>query len=776
MTNELIADGIYRVSGMETSLKNGAWVSDAGTYLVTDQTKLADIPEARPGDIAFTAGYGHIWQLDVDSTTWVELPKTAAGTAATQAAASATAAAGSASAAATSASQAQTVAASIPADYTSLSNSVVDLKSAVDVFGEKAPNLYDADDVVIGKNWAGGDAEDKATIIIPVTGGETYTIVEPYNSAIPEIAIIRVNAYSALLGSTYLQAGNQTTLTVESNCAQLRIQFMGNRTLTADDFEDYEFFVAAGASVYNTAKDIVARQLETSTAVKLDSISEANKNICADESFDIGRNWAWGADAKRAIMLVNVLPNTEYTIIIPENSHIDQVNAIQKTTRGANTSLNSTGLIVGENTLTTENTAFCLVLQFANFTTDFTADMFVGYVPVVIAGEHVETARDDVARSVNHWAGKKMVWLGTSIPAAGRYQVNNPISYPIMIGNMLGATVYNEAVGSSALHCKDPARISTSNPYGFFNNFEAVSRCLTNSLAEMNWIIEHFNDSAVFTQNVPESLSDADKEFIRSCSWEIKLQKYFTAESFPDAWIIDHGHNDAPTEAPDALYTAKTAMSGTQHDGYYSNGNFVPSTASSYLEYDVSGLFKVWISGTFGTYYDIYDLYDSDGNNIGKRQNGGSESTIDAIEVDVMNATTLRVSNVNTKLSTVSVSELTYPMYENLYCYQGALDFIINKILTYNPKARILMIGEYENQKFQKVSENQEIAAQRWEFPLYRQWEKLGWSQQPILVNGEWKRMLNIIIPDNLHPHTDTTGNALELMARNISGWLLTLG
>ena len=136
MTNELIADGIYRVSGMETSLKNGAWVSDAGTYLVTDQTKLADIPEARPGDIAFTAGYGHIWQLDVDSTTWVELPKTAAGTAATQAAASATAAAGSGSAAATSASQAQTVAASIHADYTELSNDVADLKEAVVHIGD----------------------------------------------------------------------------------------------------------------------------------------------------------------------------------------------------------------------------------------------------------------------------------------------------------------------------------------------------------------------------------------------------------------------------------------------------------------------------------------------------------------------------------------------------------------------------------------------------------------------------------------------------------------
>ena len=153
MTNELIADGIYRVSGMETSLKNGAWVSDAGTYLVTNQTKLADIPDARPGDIAFTAGYGHIWQLDVDSTTWVELPKTAAGTAATQAAASATAAAGSASAAATSASQAQTVADSIPADYTSLSNSVDDLKSAVIEKNNAIYNGYDFSDILFHNGW-----------------------------------------------------------------------------------------------------------------------------------------------------------------------------------------------------------------------------------------------------------------------------------------------------------------------------------------------------------------------------------------------------------------------------------------------------------------------------------------------------------------------------------------------------------------------------------------------------------------------------------------------
>ena len=125
MANEYIADGIYRVSGLETTLKNGSWVSDAGTYLVTGQAKLADIPEANPGDVAFTAGYTHIWQLDTDGTTWVELPKTSAFTAATAAAASATEAA-------ESAATATAVKNSIPQSYTDLSNDVVDLRSAID--------------------------------------------------------------------------------------------------------------------------------------------------------------------------------------------------------------------------------------------------------------------------------------------------------------------------------------------------------------------------------------------------------------------------------------------------------------------------------------------------------------------------------------------------------------------------------------------------------------------------------------------------------------------
>lgn len=76
MANEYVADGIYRVSGLKTKMTDGAWSSDPGMYLVANQSKLASITGASPGEIAFTAGYGHVWQLDADGATWVEVPMT----------------------------------------------------------------------------------------------------------------------------------------------------------------------------------------------------------------------------------------------------------------------------------------------------------------------------------------------------------------------------------------------------------------------------------------------------------------------------------------------------------------------------------------------------------------------------------------------------------------------------------------------------------------------------------------------------------------------------
>lgn len=647
---------------------------------------------------------------------------------------------------------------------------VSDLKSDINDISEITSdintNLIDYDNLIIGKNWTGSTDATRAIINISAEPNTTYHYdftdmgVFLTASAVEKGGTTKSTALENKSGTFTTQAGTNTI------CLQFG---KGSQTITQSDFNGYMPFLGI-VVVERTAKDDVAR-------ASIESISESATNLIDMDDLQIGKNWTGSDATNRAIIDIPVLPNRTYYFYIPEVDNVDKtIQAIQMTA-SSRANLKATDLHKGETgIIITTSSTYRMCLQFSTGGFTATSEIFADFNPFGCLGEFRHTAIDRVARiNTMPWEGKEIVWLGTSIPAAGKYDVNNPNSYPIMVGEMIGATVYNEAVGSSALHCKDPALISANNPYGFMPNFEAVSRCITNSLAEMEYIIQHYNDTNIFTQNVPASLSDSDKEFIRSCSWEIKLEKYFNADDFPDAWIIDHGHNDIPSVASEATYSEKEAISGTQNNGYYSAGSFVSSTASSYIEYDVTDELYVWISGTFGAWYDVYDIYDSDGNNIGYTRNS-TQTEVTELRVNVSNATTLRVSNVNTLVGTINVKKLKYPTYNSLYSFNGAFDFVVNKILSYNPKARIIMIGEYENQKYPTVSENQIIAANRWEFPLYRQWENLGWSQQPILVDGEYKSMLNIMIPDNLHPHTDTTGHALKHMAKNIALWLNGIG
>ena len=274
---------------------------------------------------------------------------------------------------------------------------------------------------------------------------------------------------------------------------------------------------------------------------------------------------------------------------------------------------------------------------------------------------------------------KKIVWLGTSIPASGKYGKNNVNSYPFIIGNKLNCDVINESVGSSSLTCKSPDLVSTSNPYGFKHDFELCSRCLTNTIAEMNWIIDNFDNTNIFTSRTVSSLSDEDKEFIRSCSYENKLLPYLTDSNVPDLIVFDHGHNDSITDTKESVY-----------DGQ-----------------------------------------------------------------------------------------------ENLYCYQGAMRFLLNKIYEFNPQTRVVMIGEYENLKAPNTAKYQEKVAKEWSLPIYKQWEIYGWSNNTVetyykWVNGVWtktdtKQSISIInswLCDGIHPHSDKTGGTIEYMASHISEWL----
>lgn len=381
---------------------------------------------------------------------------------------------------------------------------------------------------------------------------------------------------------------------------------------------------------------------------------------------------------------------------------------------------------------------------------------------------------------------KSIVWFGTSIPAAGLYGLNNENTYPNRVGKILSANVLNESVGSSAITCKSPDRITESNPYGFTHDFEGCSRCLTNTIEEMNWIIEHYNDSSVFDYRTVSSLSESDKDFIRSCSYENKLLPYLTSIKCPDLFVFDHGHNDNTNDIKESYYSETVKINGTEENGWYSNGVYQESQHKESIKFDVSNYSQVLLSGTIGAWRDIYDLFDENEHNIGfEKVNVGVSVDYANKEIDVKGAKYLVVSNNNNLLSSVSLKGYKYDRNHNLYCYQGAMRFLLNFIFSFNPKQRVVMIGEYENERQPYIAKYQDKVADEWNFPIYRQWEEYGWSNNKIKTkwywnNGVWTlgtkeqtiTILNCWLADTVHPHSDSSGKTLQFMADHIASWM----
>ena len=125
-------------------------------------------------------------------------------------------------------------------------------------------------------------------------------------------------------------------------------------------------------------------------------------------------------------------------------------------------------------------------------------------------------------------AGKKMVWFGTSIPA----NKVNGLSYPEVVASELGATIYNESYGSSAMSDIVPIN-------------ECRSRNLAMTYAEKQ------------VQSWWSGLTDAEKTIARDTSFDYKVAKYLSGGSVGqvDVYVFDHGYNDYYYINPEGYYT-----------------------------------------------------------------------------------------------------------------------------------------------------------------------------------------------------------------------------
>lgn len=302
----------------------------------------------------------------------------------------------------------------------------------------------------------------------------------------------------------------------------------------------------------------------------------------------------------------------------------------------------------------------------------------------------------------SNWRNRKIVWFGTSIPAGGFKGEDNPLSYPFQVGRKLGATVFNEAVGDSGVHYRELSKVSATNPYGFNFYFVSATRCLTNTIAMMEWIGNWADyycnggtyknpeewDSTIFTSGLPSTWTDADTEAIKQFSYEIKLDKYLTDDTCPDLFVFDHGYNDRIR----------------------------------------------WADNT-GTYEAQLAEYGRD----------------------------------------------------NCYTFRGAMNFLIDRIYTFKPTAKIVLIGDYEAQSDEKKYDSiyQQRVADDYEIPIFKRWEKTGWSQVQETMNAAWdsglltvkstsatKTLLAWNLADGVHPHSDKTGGAIRLMADLITPFI----
>ncbi len=325
--------------------------------------------------------------------------------------------------------------------------------------------------------------------------------------------------------------------------------------------------------------------------------------------------------------------------------------------------------------------------------------------------------------SDNYWAGKSIWWCGTSIPAGG---------YPLLVGDELGALIFQEAVGGSM--CR--ANVSTGDYNGA--NISNITSSLSMTLEEANAFIANYDTLRSLSKNSswPTALDESQKKRILSGSFEKKLLPYLDGtKPMPDLFVIDHGHND--WKYRDVNGNIDIELEPTVEN--IRNGLLAEDTYMTANNYEN-------LKKYFG---DLSDF---------------PQDKLEAFAASV-----------------------------NRNCFKGSVNFIVTLILCHNPQARIVFISNYEyengyNKAYSNVVDAQLSLAQEWCFPIFEIYKYLGYSDKIIPGSKEYMSELypgytfekdvtvyEIYNVDKVHPSSDTTGRANEIYAGLIASFLKTI-
>lgn len=295
--------------------------------------------------------------------------------------------------------------------------------------------------------------------------------------------------------------------------------------------------------------------------------------------------------------------------------------------------------------------------------------------------------KENIALHLLPKAGKKMVWIGTSIPAQGA----GTNSYPELIAAKLGMTCYNEAIGGSAVRAGGNNTGTTK--YGLFKGLHSsvLLQSLAHTIAEKQQLMDYWQSGLDSDGNISVGGTYGYRDFqvdyvadyttigsvstILGWSYENKIIKKYldsTSPSFiakPDYFVFDHGHNDL-----------------------------------------------------------VQPSYDVD-----------------------------------------EASAIAVPALRNdRTTFIGAMNYVIDEMLKYDARLRIIFVGHYENARKPRIWQAQQNLFDYWDFPSLKLWEKMGWSQQTVQTTGYWSEdvwypsggsvqtltITQIWMQDDLHPST----------------------
>ena len=289
----------------------------------------------------------------------------------------------------------------------------------------------------------------------------------------------------------------------------------------------------------------------------------------------------------------------------------------------------------------------------------------------------------------SYWKGKKGAWFGTSIPAQG---------YPINCGNYLEMTMNNEAKGSSM--CRAGRKAHTpDDPLG-----------------------DVYGVTGVAWQNICYSLSlnQAEKHDI-FINWTTERRK---------ANLKSKGYQD--NQLTNVVGFANL-MSG---DFYGEEGD---ETVISPSSKPIDIMTDNYISFRKKCYADCWnnstDIESGFGEIKGRVQKYLDwNNTVDLWVLDHGHNDNLSSDNYE---DYTTVPDDPY----DRWTFLGAMNFIIKQIYDFNPRARIVIIGHYENttENYKRICDGQEILAAYWNIPIYKCWENFQMAKARVITtNAYW--------------------------------------